>query len=100
MGTTAERSPTATPAMNLPAIIIGMFTAAAWRTQPKTEMTAPMKTVFLRPKRSGSHATESAPGMAPPVKDETIPPVSDALGIPMYAVKYGCTIVDEIIPLS
>lgn len=100
MGTTAERRPTATPAMNLPAIIIGILTAPACKAQPRVEIMAPMKTVILRPYLSGSHATESAPGMAPPVKADTMPPVSEAVGIPMYAVKYGCTMVEEIIPLS
>ena len=32
-----------------------------------------MKTVFLRPNLSGNHATERAPGIAPPVKEDTIP---------------------------
>jgi hypothetical protein len=75
MGTTADSKPTATPEMNRPAIIIGIFLAPPWSAQPKIEMQEPMKTVLFRPNLSGSHATESAPGMAPPVKAETIPPV-------------------------
>jgi hypothetical protein len=100
IGTTAESKPTATPAMILPAIIIGMLRAPACRAQLRMEIQAPMKTVFFRPSRSGSQATESALGFAPPVKAETIPPVSELEGVPMYFVKYGCTMVEEMIPES
>jgi hypothetical protein len=86
IGTTAESSPTAIPAIALP--------------HPRTEMQAPMKTVILRPRRSGSQAMDRAPRMAPPVKEDTIPPVCDAVGVPMYALKYGWTMVEEIMPLS
>ena len=47
------------------------------------EMQEPMKTVLFRPNLSGSQATESAPGMAPPVKAETTPPVWEEVGVPM-----------------
>jgi len=71
------------PAMNLPAIIIGIFAAPACNAQPIVEMTAPIKTAILRPYLSGSQATERAPRIAPPVNDETIPPVSEAVGVPI-----------------
>lgn len=82
IGTIAESSPTATPAMKRPAISIAIVAAPAWSAQPKAEMTPPMKTVFLRPKLSASHDTASAPMIAPPVKDDTMPPVSEAFGLP------------------
>lgn len=82
MGTIAERRPTAIPAMKRPAINIAMVTAPACSAHPKAEMTPPMKTVFLRPKLSASHDTANAPMIAPPVKDETMPPVSEAFGLP------------------
>lgn len=82
IGTIAERRPTAISAMKRPAISIAMVTAPACSAHPKDEMTPPMKTVFLRPKLSASHDTASAPMIAPPVKDETMPPVSEAFGLP------------------
>jgi hypothetical protein len=69
--------------MNLPAIIIPILTAPPWSAHPKTEMQAPIKTVFLRPNLSGNQAIESAPGIAPPVKEETIPPVCEEVGVPI-----------------
>lgn len=68
--------------MKRPAISIAMVVAPACSAQPKDEMTPPIKTDFLRPKLSASHDTDNAPMIAPPVKDETIPPVSAAFGLP------------------
>jgi hypothetical protein len=100
IGTTAESKPTAMPAMARPTIIMPILMALAWRAHPSTEMQAPMKTVNFRPRRSGSQAIDIAPSMAPPVKEDTIPPVWEAVDVPMYASKYGWTMVEEMIPLS
>lgn len=77
------------PAMKRPAISILIVVAPACNAQPKLEMQPPMKTVFLRPKMSASHDTAKAPIIAPPVKEETIPPVSAASGVPKYSRKVG-----------
>lgn len=77
-----------------------MVAAPACSAQPKDEITPPMKTDFLRPKLSASHDTDSAPMIAPPVKDETMPPVSEALGLPKYSMKVSWPMVEVITPLS
>jgi hypothetical protein len=100
MGTMAERSPTAIPAIKRPAISMAMVADPACKAHPKAEIQPPMKTVFLRPSISASHDTANAPMMAPPVKEDTIPPFWEGFGVPKYVINVGWPIVDVITPLS
>jgi hypothetical protein len=66
--------------MTRPAMSIAMELAPACSAQPKMEMIEPMKTVFFLPSMSATMETESEPMMAPPVKEDTIPPAWSSEG--------------------
>lgn len=78
----AERSPTAIPAMKRPAINMAIVAEPACKAQPRAEMQPPKKTAFFRPNISASHDIASAPTIAPPVKEDTIPPFWEEFGVP------------------
>ena len=80
IGTTADNIPTAIPAMRRPVMSMGIVAAPACRAHPKVEIHPPRKTVFLRPRRSASHDIDKAPITAPPLNEDTMPPVVDGPG--------------------
>lgn len=59
-----------------------MVVEPACKAQPKTEIQPPTKTVFFRPSISAIHDIASAPMMAPPVKEDTMPPFWEGFGVP------------------
>jgi hypothetical protein len=96
IGTTADNRPAAKPAIKRPAIIMGILAAPPCRAQPRHEMMVPTKTAFFLPSLSARYEMEGEPRMVPPVKEETMSPVSDVVGLLIYSTKCGCAMADPL----
>lgn len=86
--------------MNRPIMSMGMLTAPACKEPPMTDTTEPMNTVQRRPKACAKNMLKMVPRIAPPWKDETMPPTTVSEGLSKKSSNLGSAMVDVMIPES